>query len=177
MLSSSSRASLGPECLFRRLLLHILDKGRVRLGKVLAVVVLLLLLALGLLGSSSLLSVALLHDHDDAGGTLRLGRGAELRARRDEDEGHVVVFAEDGQVRDDVLRGDVAGDDDDAGEGGVVGRGRGGLAEGLDDLLDAALEGVVLGSCSIASCVSLLRLLTTSSNGTGMENWRSCAIV
>lgn len=58
-----------------------------------------------------------------------------------------MVLAQDGEVGDDVLGGDVAGDDDDAGEGGVAG-GRGGrLAEGLDDLLDAALEGVVLGSC------------------------------
>lgn len=56
-----------------------------------------------------------------------------------------MVFAEDGDVRDDVHGGDVTGDDDEAGESGVAGAGGGGLAQGLDDFLDTALEGVVLG--------------------------------
>lgn len=56
-----------------------------------------------------------------------------------------MVLAEHGNVGDDVHGGDVAGDDDDAGEGAVRGRRRGGFAEGLDDFFDAALEGVVLG--------------------------------
>lgn len=57
-----------------------------------------------------------------------------------------MVLAQHGEVRDDVLGRDVAGDDDDSGERGVAGAGRGRLAQRLDDLLDAALEGVVLGS-------------------------------
>lgn len=58
-----------------------------------------------------------------------------------------MVLAEDGDVRDDVRGGDVAGNDDDAREGGVGGGGCGRFAEGFDDFFDAALEGVVLGSC------------------------------
>lgn len=57
-----------------------------------------------------------------------------------------MVLAQHGEVADDVLGGDVAGDDDDAGERGVAGGGGGGFAERLDDFLDTALEGVVLGS-------------------------------
>ena len=56
-----------------------------------------------------------------------------------------MVLAQHGEVRDDVLRRDVARDDDDAGERRVARGGGGRLAERLDYLLDAALEGVVLG--------------------------------
>lgn len=56
-----------------------------------------------------------------------------------------MVFAENGDVGDDVHGGDVACDDDHAGEGGVSGGGSGGFAEGFDDFFDAALEGAVFG--------------------------------
>lgn len=135
------RLALDPERLLLILLLRILGERGVGLAKALAVVLAVLVGRLVLL-----LAVGLLHDHDHAGGALRLGRGAQLGARGDEDEGHVVVLAQHGEVADDVLGGDVAGDDDDAGEGGVAGGGGGGFAECLDDFLDTALEGVVLGS-------------------------------
>jgi hypothetical protein len=51
-------------------------------------------------------------------------------------------------VRDDVLRRNVACDDDEAGEASVAGCRGGGLAQRLDDFFDAALESVVLGGCS-----------------------------
>lgn len=60
-----------------------------------------------------------------------------------------MVLAQHGEVRDDVHGRNVAGDDDNAGERGVAGGGRGRLSESLDDLLDAALQGVVLGSCEM----------------------------
>lgn len=56
-----------------------------------------------------------------------------------------MVLAQHGQVADHVGGGDVARDDHDAGEGGVVGRGGGGLAERLDDFFDTTLQGVGLG--------------------------------
>lgn len=56
-----------------------------------------------------------------------------------------MVLAQHGNVRDDVLRGNVAGNDDDAGERGALGSGGGGLAERLDDFLDATLEGAIFG--------------------------------
>lgn len=58
-----------------------------------------------------------------------------------------MVLAEHGQMGDYVGGGDVAGDDDEAREGGVTGGGGGRFAEGFDDFLYAALEGVVLGGC------------------------------
>jgi hypothetical protein len=60
-----------------------------------------------------------------------------------------VVLAQHGEVRDDVHGRDVAGDDDNARERGVAGGGRGRLSESLDDLLDTALQGVVLGGCEM----------------------------
>lgn len=154
--SSSKVYCLCPERLLSSLLLHKLHKRGVDLGVILAVV-LLVVAALGLL-LLRLLAVgggALLRDHDDRGRALRLGGGAELGAGGDEDVGDVVVLAEDGEVGDYVHGGDVAGDDDDAREGGVSGSRSGGLAEGLDDFFYAALEGVVLGGCWGGGYVSL----------------------
>jgi hypothetical protein len=113
-----------PEPLLPVLLLEILCQRSIALPVRLPIIRLLVLAVLVLLGGggSSILLLALrfLHDHDYAGRALRLGRGAELRPGRDEHVGDVVVLAQDGDVRDDVHRGDVAGDDDDAGEGGVA---------------------------------------------------------
>lgn len=58
-----------------------------------------------------------------------------------------MVLAQHGEVGDDVHGGDVAGDDDNAGERRVAGSRGGRLSEGLDDFLDTALERVVLGRC------------------------------
>lgn len=53
-----------------------------------------------------------------------------------------MLLAVDGKVHDDLVGGDVAGDDGDAGNLVCVGRGlEGGLAEGLVDLLDTTLQG------------------------------------
>lgn len=136
-------SALDPESLLAVLLLHVLDERSVALAERLTVILAVLVgrLVLGLL------ALSLLHDHDDGCRSLRLGSGAELSARSDEDEGNVVVLAQNGEVGDDVHGGDVAGDDDNTGERGVARTGGGRLSEGLDDLLDTALEGVVLGSC------------------------------
>lgn len=89
--------------------------------------------------------------HDHTSRTLGSGGGTELSAGSDENVGNTVVFAQNGDVRDDVHGGDVSGKNDDRGgniDGGVSG-GDGGLAESLDDLLDTALERLVDGSCKI----------------------------
>lgn len=65
-----------------------------------------------------------------------------------------MVLAENGNVRDDVLGGDVAGNDDKAGERGVSRASGGRLAERLDNLLDTTLEGASLGSYSREDNVS-----------------------
>jgi hypothetical protein len=58
-----------------------------------------------------------------------------------------VVLAKYGNVADDVHGGNVGGENDDTG-GRVdcAGDASGGLADGLDALLDTALEGLVLRS-------------------------------
>lgn len=56
-----------------------------------------------------------------------------------------MVLAQDGDVRDDIHRGDVSGENDNSGgdiDGGVGSRDSG-LAERLDDFLDTALERLV----------------------------------
>lgn len=58
-----------------------------------------------------------------------------------------MVLAENGDMGDDVLGRDVAGNDDETGEGSVAGARGGRLAQSLDDLLDTALKGTGLGSC------------------------------
>jgi len=57
-------------------------------------------------------------EHDDAGGALGAGGDSQVGARLDEEVGDVVLLAEDGEVHDDVHGGDVAGDDDEAGDVG-----------------------------------------------------------
>lgn len=150
-------STLDPESLLAVLLLDVLDERRVALAERLAVVLTVLVGGLVL----GLLALGLLHDHDDGCRSLRLGGSAELSARRDEDEGHVVVLAQNGEVGDDVHGGDVASDDDNARERGVARSGRGRLSEGLDDLLDTALEGVVLSSCgtNVSSLFSVSSVL------------------
>ena len=133
------RLTADPEPLLLVLLLRVLDQRLVRLLE--------LLIDLGLL---ALLSNRALEDHDHACRPLGLGGSTELSARVDEEEGDVVVLAEYGDVGDDVRGRDVAGDDDDAGEGGVGRGGGGGLAEGLHDFFDAALEGVGFGGCEMS---------------------------
>lgn len=57
-----------------------------------------------------------------------------------------MVLAQDGDVGDDVHGRDVSREDDDA-AADDVGSAGGGLAQGLDDLLDTSLEGLVLCGC------------------------------
>jgi hypothetical protein len=93
----------------------------------------------------SLLARPLLADHDHARGPLRRTGLAELRARPDVDVRHVVVFAENGDVRDDVHGRDIGGDDDDG--RGVSERGvRGfGFAQRFYDFFYAAAERLGFG--------------------------------
>lgn len=124
------------------LLLDELDEILVDVGEIILAGVL-----VDLIAATFLAADAFLGDHDDARGALGAAGGAELSAGGDEDVGDVDVLAEDGDVADDVHGADVAGEDDDAREGGVAGAGGGRLPEGLDDFFDAALEGLVLGRC------------------------------
>ena len=119
------------------LLLHELDQVLVYLGEVLLAVLLGNRLRLGVLASG-----ALLGDHDDGRGPLRAAGGAELGARADKDVRDVDVLAQHGDVADDVHRGDITSKDDDAGEGGVGWPSGRGLAQRLDNLFYAALEGL-----------------------------------
>ena len=54
------------------------------------------------------------NDHNYARGALCLARHPQLRARGDVDVWNVVIFAEDGDVRDDVHGRDVSCEDHDA---------------------------------------------------------------
>lgn len=133
--------------LLRGLLLRELEELLVGVGVARAVVVLVVVRGSGG-GLSGLGLLALLLDEDDRGGALGLGGAAELEARPDEQVGDVVLLAVDGQVHDDLVGRDVAGDDADPGDlVRVGGRLDGRLAERLVHLLDAALEGACFPGC------------------------------
>lgn len=94
-----------------------------------------------------------LGDHDNGGGPLCCAGLAELCARLDVDVWDAVVFAENGDVGDDVHGRDVGGNDDDGGRvvdvGGVSRALR--LTESLDDFLDTTAEGLGLRSCEVSA--------------------------
>jgi hypothetical protein len=109
------------------------------------VVGLLPLLCRLLLGALALLGC----DHDDTRGPLGATSGAELGTARHVDVGDAVVLAKYGNVADDVHGRDVGGENDNTGgRVGCAGDAGGRFADGLDALLDTALEGLVLGSCN-----------------------------
>lgn len=116
-----------------------LDRELVQLGVGLLPLVLGLLLgALALLGC----------DHYDTCGPLGAACGAELGTAGHVDVGDAVVLAEYGNVADDVHGRDVGSEDDDSrGRVGCAGDASGRFADGLDALLDTALEGLVLCGC------------------------------
>lgn len=94
-----------------------------------------------------LLSHLLLANHDDARRTLSRARLAELRTALDVDVRHIVVFAEDRDMRNDVHGGDVSGDDNDrrgVGERGCGACGRR-LAQSFDDFFYTAAESLGFG--------------------------------
>ena len=106
---------------------------------------------------SSLLAHLVLADHDYTGRSLCCAGLAELRTALDVDVGHVVVFAENGNVRNDVHGRDVSGDDDDGGGVGQGGTGAcgSGFAQRLDDFFYAAAEGLGFGGCGRTKLVAV----------------------
>jgi len=105
------------------------------------------LLVLGL--RLTLLRSALGRDHDHTGGSLCAARRAQLRPTGQVDIRDIVVFAEDGDVRDDVDGRDVCGENDDSwwqssGHGRVAWCR---LADCFDDFFDAALQTFLLRGC------------------------------
>ena len=71
------------------------------------------LLLLGILGTGGRLLGLSLED-DNAGRSLGSGSNAELRARLDEKVGDRVLLAEEGETHDDLHRGHIGGEDDNA---------------------------------------------------------------
>lgn len=118
-----------------------LDQFLIDFAEVLAVVLrIVLLLALG---------GRLGHGHHHARRAFRGGRVAELSSGGDEQVGNTVIFAQNGNVGDDIHRRDVSGEDDDAtGDcDNFVGGGNGGFPKGLDHLLHTSLQALVDGGC------------------------------
>jgi hypothetical protein len=128
----------------RRLSHQLLQLSK-RLGKLFRVFVLDVLLVL---------RCPVFRHHDDARGSLGCAGLAELCARLDVDVGHAVVFAEHGDVRDDVHGRDVGGDDDNGDGVAEVGGCDLGFAQRFDDFLDAAAEGLGLGGWVVLEFVA-----------------------
>ena len=102
---------------------------------------------LGVLAGSRLLALGL--KHNDGGSALGAGGDIELGARLDVEIGDAVLLAEDGEVHDDVHGGDVASDNDKAGDirqGRRCGLLDGSLLDGLLALLDTAVDGLKLSA-------------------------------
>lgn len=121
-----------------RLLLDDLHQLRIYLAEVF------LIFAIGSL-SFLLLAFPSLRDHHHTGRPFRGASRTQLRARRDEDVGNTMIFAEYGDVGDDVHGRDVCGKNHDAWRfwnGDVCLRDRG-LAKGLDDFFHTPFQRLV----------------------------------
>lgn len=118
-----------------------LDQFLIDFAEVLSVVLgVLLLLALG---------GRLGHGHHHARRAFRGGRVTELSSGGDEQVGDAVIFAQHGDMGDDIHRRDISGEDDDAtrDSDNFVGSGNSGFPEGLDDLLHTTLQALVDSGC------------------------------
>jgi len=110
-----------------------------------------------LLGALALLGC----DHDNTRGPLGATSGAELSTAGHVDVRDAVVLAKYGNVADDVHGRDVGGEDNDTrGRVDCAGDACRRFADGLDALLDTALESLVLGSYKDSQYLWWYRLIS-----------------